>query len=55
MLADIHQRVTKEPAKGDEGTLAATILQMPGDELQEIARWIFDTATEVERRFWAGE
>jgi hypothetical protein len=44
----LHDALTKVDAEGDEGKLAATLATMSDDEAGEVAREIYDLASDLE-------
>ncbi len=51
-LTAIHQQITRVPAKGDEGTIRATVNTMSDDECLDLADKIFDMYSDVNRLFY---
>lgn len=43
----IVKSLTDKPAMGDEGTLAATLVEMSGDDAQAIARRIYELTAQL--------
>lgn len=50
-VRDLTNSLTREKAKGDEGTLQATLRVISEDEAMDAAREIYELASEVEDEF----